>query len=106
LPISSVGITDIVPRGMIPWRSLFGTDDARLREEDIVNRRRAWTWRFILRVARTIFIVISILFASQWLRADDRSSVTWWGTAGSIFTKVGTLMSSQAFWMQIVVVGF
>ena len=100
------GVTDIVIRRMIPWPSLFGTDDARLREEDIVNRRRAWTWRFYLRVAKWIFIIISILFSIQWLRAADRSSVTWWGTAGSIFTKVGSLMSSQAFWMQIVVVGF
>ena len=34
---------------MIPWPSLFGTDDARLREDDIVNRRRAWTWRWFFR---------------------------------------------------------
>src|SRR6185437_4427405 len=38
------GAVDIVVRRVIPWPSLFGTDDARLREEDVVNRRRAWTW--------------------------------------------------------------
>src|SRR5689334_14623745 len=30
---------------MIPWPTLFGTNDARLTEEDIVNRRRSWFWR-------------------------------------------------------------
>ena len=41
-------------RKVIPWPSLFGTDDTRLREEDIVNRRRAWTWRLYLRVAKLV----------------------------------------------------
>ena len=44
------GLVDLIIRRLIPWPSLFGTDDARLREEDIVNRRRAWTWRFWFRV--------------------------------------------------------
>ena len=43
------GLVDILVRRVIPWPSLFGTDDARLREEDIVNRRRAWTWRWFFR---------------------------------------------------------
>src|SRR5581483_8390139 len=45
------GVVDLVIRRLIPWPSLFGTEDARLREEDVVNRRRAWTWRFIYRLA-------------------------------------------------------
>ena len=45
------GIVDIIVRRVIPWPSLFGTEDARLREEDIANRRRAWTWRFLLKLA-------------------------------------------------------
>src|SRR6185437_9803977 len=46
------GLVDVVVRRVIPWPSLFGTDDARLREEDVVNRRRAWTWNSVLRWAR------------------------------------------------------
>src|SRR3954469_16249878 len=42
------GRVDLLVRRGIPWPSLFGTDDARLREEDIVNRRRAWTWRWFV----------------------------------------------------------
>src|SRR5205814_411985 len=40
------GLVDLFVRRLIPWPSLFGTEDARLREEDVTNRRRAWTWRF------------------------------------------------------------
>jgi len=39
------GLVDILIRRLIPWPSLFGTADARLTEEDIVNRRRAWFWK-------------------------------------------------------------
>src|SRR5437763_14282067 len=39
------GATDLVFRRFIPWPSLFGAHDARLAEEDVLNRRRAWFWR-------------------------------------------------------------
>src|SRR5919201_1394169 len=44
------GLAELVFRRLIPWPSLFATDDHRLREEDVVNRRRAWTWRFLVRL--------------------------------------------------------
>src|SRR3954447_9769126 len=49
--IGFLGLVHLFVRRLIPWPSLFGTEDARLREEDVVNRRRSWTWRFIYRVA-------------------------------------------------------
>src|SRR5437763_6212093 len=30
------GLVDLLVRRLIPWPSLFGTEDARLREEDVV----------------------------------------------------------------------
>ena len=36
------GLVDIFIRRLIPWPTLFGSTDARLTEEDIVNRRRSW----------------------------------------------------------------
>jgi ATP-dependent Zn protease len=39
------GLLDIFIRRLIPWPTLFGSSDARLTEEDIVNRRRSWFWR-------------------------------------------------------------
>src|SRR3954470_19436276 len=62
------GFLDLVIRRLIPWPSLFGTDDARLQEEDIVNRRRAWTWRFLFRVA--IFVIVIVTVAPRRAAAD------------------------------------
>src|SRR3954462_11038619 len=43
------GFTDILVRPLIPWPSLFGTDHQQLREEDVVSRRRSWTWSWFFR---------------------------------------------------------
>src|ERR1041384_4581873 len=40
--IGSRGFVDLIIRRVIPWPSLFGTEEARLREEDGVNPRRPW----------------------------------------------------------------
>jgi cell division protease FtsH len=57
LVIASRGLLDLAFNRFIPWPSLFATDSAQLREEDVVNRRRAWFWRFWLRTG----IVLGIL---------------------------------------------
>src|SRR5437588_3020944 len=44
--IAARGVLDVLMRRVIPWPSLFGTTDMRRREQDIVDRRRAWFWRF------------------------------------------------------------
>jgi ATP-dependent Zn protease len=100
------GVVDLVIRRMIPWPSLFGTEDARLREEDIVNRRRSWTWRFYFRLALFIGGFLTLVFLIRYLQAPAGTTVTWWGSASTIFTKVGHLLHSGQFWMQIVVVFF
>jgi ATP-dependent Zn protease len=57
------GLVDIIVRRFIPWPSLFGTDDKTLKEDDVVNRRRAWYWR---RRIRQITFVLG-LFTLIWL---------------------------------------
>jgi cell division protease FtsH len=57
------GLVDILVRRFIPWPSLFGTDDKALKEDDVVNRRRAWYWR---RKIRQISFVLG-LFTMIWL---------------------------------------
>ena len=57
------GIVDVTIRRFIPWPSLFGTDDKRLKEEDVINRRRAWFWRKWIR--RVVFVLA--LFTVIWL---------------------------------------
>jgi hypothetical protein len=56
------GLVDLFVRRLIPWPSLFGTEDSRLREEDVVNRRRSWTWRFIYRIAIFIATLFTLIF--------------------------------------------
>src|SRR5882757_7468961 len=63
------GIIDLIIRRMIPWPSLFGTEDARLREEDIVNRRRSWTWRSFFRFAIFLAGIITAAFLYRVLTA-------------------------------------
>src|SRR5437763_15817890 len=42
--IAMRGAADLFFRKFIPWPSLFGAQDAKLAEEDVLNRRRAWFW--------------------------------------------------------------
>jgi ATP-dependent Zn protease len=100
------GIVDVIVRRLIPWPSLFGTDDARLREDDIVNRRRAWTWNGAVRKFFWIFGLLTVIFLIKLAKASPGTSVSYFGTIGHILHTVGRLAQSQAFWMQIVVVFF
>ena len=57
------GLLDLVSRALIPYPSMFG-DDGRLREADIVSRRRAWFWRSWFRrivVLGTIYLFIALI---------------------------------------------
>src|SRR5690348_6616775 len=98
------GLVDLLVRRLIPWPSLFGTEDARLREEDVVNRRRAWTWRSIYRIA--IFLAAIITIAFVWQFFFHTTHDTWWGTASTILHKIGHLLTNSGFWLQIVFVVF
>jgi hypothetical protein len=101
LIIAYRGLLDIVMRRLIPWPSLFGADEERLREEDVVNRRRAWfwskRWRFIYLVA--LFITISWLI----LELIPGGEHTWWGTATAIPENIIELVQNPAIWIYIVI---
>ena len=73
------GLLDLVFHRFIRWPSLFGIDTARLREEDVVARRRVWFWRFWAKVAYAVFLVILAIYVVRVLR---------YGTDGASF--VGT----------------
>src|SRR5689334_7498016 len=88
------GLVDILVRRVIPWPSLFGTDDARLREEDVTNRRRAWTWRFWLKLALVIGGAITIVFLIQTWTAHPGSNISWLGTSTALYTKVHRIFRS------------
>jgi len=62
------GFVDLLFHRMIPWPSLFGLDSPDLREEDIVARRRAWFWRFWLKVGIlvSVGVVLARIFDLPW----------------------------------------
>jgi ATP-dependent Zn protease len=77
------GLIDLIVRRLIPWPSLFGTEDRRLREEDIVNRRRSWSWRFFYRIVVRLGGGLTVWFLIQLAKGDQ--GVTWWGTVRAFF---------------------
>src|SRR6476661_5740555 len=79
----------VVIRLLIPWPSLFGTEDARLREEDVVNRRRAWTWRFIYRVGIFLATIITLVFLKHYFGSGTHDS--WPLTGWHILKSIGHL---------------
>ncbi len=99
------GLVDLVLRRFIPWPSLFGTDDTRLKEEDVVNRRRAWFWRFWYRTAWLVFLVITFIYVFKVL-VHGSDSTSWPSTASHILTGGFHLISSASLWLQLVFFGF
>ena len=93
------GLLDLVIRKLIPWPSLFGADDARLQEEDVVNRRRAWTWRFAFRLGIFLAIVVTLVWGKQVLFNTTHRS---WPDSGlHILQGVGQILQSRTLWIQL-----
>ena len=87
------GLVELLVRRVVPWPSLFGTDDTRLREEDTTNRRRAWTWRWFFR----LFVIkigglITLVYLIQLETAKPGSNITWLGTSTALFGKISKVV--------------
>src|SRR5436305_2167359 len=98
------GLVDLMIRRVIPWPSLFGTEEARLREEDVVNRRRAWTWRFYYRVGIWVAGLVTIILLGQVV--FDPTHRTWPGTALHTLVGIGHLLRNKTLLIQLVFVFF
>src|SRR5919201_6169917 len=91
------GFVDLVFRRFIPWPSLFATDSAELREDDVVHRQRMSFWRFVYRTAVGALILITFIYVVRLLSrgADDAS---WYGTAKEEVRRIVSLwQSGEAF---------
>ncbi|MGH3105108.1 MAG: AAA family ATPase [Gaiellaceae bacterium] len=95
------GLVDLLFRRSIPWPSLFGSDSQQLREEDVVNRRRAWYWRKKYRLGVFLLFAVTLL----WLTAVP-AGTSWFGTFGWLGEKAGFILSQPTLWMQMVFVFF
>ena len=88
------GLVDLMTRRLLPWPSLYGTDDADLKEEDVVNRRRASFWRFWFR----FFLFFAIVFTIIWLirLAVPGGTTNWVESTTSIWTGIQTYVGQNA----------
>jgi cell division protease FtsH len=97
------GLSGLALRRLIPRPSLFGIDDPRLKEEDLVARRRAWTWRFIVRVTVVVGGLITLVYLIQ---LASHQSVTWWGTLSATFGGLAHRLGHPGGYLPLVAIFF
>jgi ATP-dependent Zn protease len=87
------GFVDLVLRRIIPWPSLFGSDDHLLREEDVVNRRRAAFWGFMWKLVRAFLVVVVLCLVYRAL-VHGWDAANPWTTTKSVLNWIVHLKSS------------
>jgi ATPase family protein associated with various cellular activities (AAA) len=91
------GLFDVFLRRVIPWPSLFGTDEARLREEDVLARRRAWFWRKWVRRAAVFLGAVTVVWMIYAMtRGFDDAD--WVATVTGFWTGAWGVLRSPAAW--------
>jgi ATPase family protein associated with various cellular activities (AAA) len=88
------GAMDLLFRKFIPWPSLFATDDIGLREDDVVNRRRAWYWRQKYRLVALIAFFFTAVWFVEFIFGHH---ATPWGIAIDFGSAVGRLASDPQY---------
>jgi ATP-dependent Zn protease len=56
------GLLDVIFHRFIEWPSLFGVDNPELQEEDVVARRRVSFWRWWVRLAWFVLLVVLTIY--------------------------------------------
>jgi ATP-dependent Zn protease len=95
------GLMDIVVRRFIPWPSLFGSDEPETREEDVVNRRRAWYWsKWFRRVGWVVGIITVIWLLRLAIPGGDMS---WTGTVTGPWETIRPLLANPALLLYAII---
>jgi ATP-dependent Zn protease len=91
------GFVDLVLRRFIPWPSLFGTDDARMREEDVVNRRRAAFWGFMWKLVRAFLVIVALCLVYRALVHGWDAANPWTTTKSVLHWLVHLKSAARSF---------
>jgi ATP-dependent Zn protease len=79
------GALDLLFHRFIEWPSLFGVDNVKLREEDVVARRRVWFWRWWAKLFYFFALIIFAIYVGRVLKYGfDGASLV--GTAQDSWT--------------------
>ena len=93
LVIAFRGAADLMVRRMIPWPSLYGTDDDLLKEEDVIARRRVSFWRSIFRLAVFFGVLLTIIWVIRLLVPGG--STSWVDSTTAIYDSIHDFVTGQ-----------
>jgi len=95
------GLMDIIVRRFIPWPSLFGTDEPETREEDVVNRRRAWYWAKRYRLVVWIVGIITFFWIIRLLIPGGDTS--WIATITEPWEALQPILTNPSMLLYVII---
>ncbi len=87
------GAVELAIRRLMPWPSLYGIDDAELKEEDVMARRRVSFWRAVFRLLIFVVVVLTLIWLVRLLVPGG--STSWVGSATTIFDSIKGFVQGQ-----------
>jgi cell division protease FtsH len=93
LVIAFRGAADLMVRRMIPWPSLYGTDDDLLKEEDVIARRRVSFWRSVFRLTVFFGVLLTIIWVIRLLVPGG--STSWVDSTTAIYDSIHDFVTGQ-----------
>jgi ATP-dependent Zn protease len=87
------GAIDLATRRLLPWPSLYGTDDDTLKEEDVIARRRVSFWRAVLKLIIFLVVVLTIIWIVRLLFPGG--STSWVGSTTAIYDSIHAFVRGQ-----------
>jgi cell division protease FtsH len=94
LVIAFRGAADLMVRRMIPWPSLYGTDDDELKEEDVIARRRVSFWRGWFRLGAFIFGLLTAIWIAR-LLVPGGGPMSWVDSTTAIYDSIYDFVTGQ-----------
>jgi ATP-dependent Zn protease len=95
------GLVDVGLRRLIPWPSLFGQAEARLQEEDIVSRRRAWFWARRYQLVWYAILLVLLVFVIRVLRHEGGNVFHTATVTGHWLTH--KVLLNKTVWLQLAI---
>ena len=87
------GAIDLFTRRLMPWPSLYGTDDPTLKEEDVIARRRVSFWRFWWKLVVLVFVALTVIWFVRVLVPGG--STSWIDSTQAIWTSIQGFVKGQ-----------
>src|SRR4249920_443382 len=87
------GAVELAIRRLMPWPSLYGIDDAELKEEDVMARRRVSFWRSVFRLLVFVLVVLTLIWLVRLLVPGG--STSWVASVTTIFDSIKGFVQGQ-----------